>query len=201
MRLVNLKNNLRQKNCRFHNLKVCMHFIYKLSFGVIILVFITTFFSCSESDKRSIEKSAAAFDIKQAEASIAQSNQAFMKSFKAGDSVAVANCYTTDAKTMASHLPSQKGKDAIMHFISQVIKKGYRDFNLSTTKIWGDSSIVAEEGIYNISDTAGKQVDKGKYIVLWKQEAGNWKMFRDIWTTDLPDTTSIYTTPLIRKNK
>jgi hypothetical protein len=21
---------------------------------------------------------------------------------------------------------------------------------------------------------------------LWKQEAGNWKMFRDIWTSDLP---------------
>ena len=178
-----------------------MHLIAKFRFVIILTGFITIFFSCSESDKRSIENSASAFDIKQAEASIAQSNQLFMKSFKAGDSTAVANCFTTDAKAMASHLPAQKGRDNIMHFISQAMKKGYREFNLTTVKIWGDSSIVAEEGTYNISDTSGKEIDKGKYIVLWKQEAGNWKMYRDIWTTDLPDTTYVMMRPLTHKNK
>jgi len=176
-----------------------MRLISKFKFIFILIGFIAILFSCSESDKRSIEKSASAFDIKQAEASIAQSNQLFMKSFKAGDSTAVANCFTTDAKAMASHLPAQKGRDNIIHFISQAMKKGYSGFNLSTTKIWGDSSIVAEEGAYTILDISGKEVDKGKYIVLWKQEAGNWKMFRDIWTTDLPDTTSVMVKPLTRK--
>jgi hypothetical protein len=52
-------------------------------------IIITIFFSCNAADKRSIEKSASAFDLKQAEASIAQSNQNFMKSFKAGDSLGV----------------------------------------------------------------------------------------------------------------
>lgn len=178
-----------------------MHLFSKLNFIIVLIGFNAVFFSCSESDKRSIENSASAFDIKQAEASIAQSNQVFMKSFKAGDSSAVANCFTTDAKTMAAHLPPQKGRDDITHFIGLAMRKGYRSFNLATTKVWGDSSIVAEEGTYNISDTTGKQVDKGKYIVLWKQEAGNWKMFRDIWTTDLPDTTGIQIKPLNRKNK
>ena len=52
-----------------------------------------TLFSCNENDKISIEKSASAFDIKQAEASITQSNQNLMKSFKAGDSIGVALFY------------------------------------------------------------------------------------------------------------
>lgn len=148
-------------------------------------IIITVFFSCNAADKRSIENSASAFDLKQAEASIAQSNQAFMKSFKAGDSLGVANSYTTDAKTMGPNRPAIIGRANIEHFISETMKKGKKTYDLSTIKVWGDSSVVAEEGVYKISDSANKQVDKGKYIVLWKLEAGNWKMFRDIWSTDL----------------
>lgn len=165
------------------------------------LIIITIFFSCSEQDKRSIENSASAFDIKQAEASITQSNQNFVKAFKAKDSVGVASCFSTEAKAMPANMPAIKGRANIRSFVSQVMQKGLKDFDLSTIKIWGDSSIVAEEGTYNVSDTAGKQMDKGKYIVLWKQESGNWKMFRDIWTSDLPDTTLAAKKPLLQKNK
>ena len=66
-----------------------------------------------------------------------------------------------------------------------------RNFELKTIKIWGDSSILAEEGIYKYSDSNGKQLDKGKYIVLWKLESGNWKMYRDIWTSDLPSVAMV----------
>lgn len=148
--------------------------------------FVVLLFSCNEGDRRSIENSASAFDIKQAEASIAQSNQSFMKSFKAGDSIGVSNCYTTDAKTMAANMPPVIGRDDIKHFISETMNHGIKFFDISTVKVWGDSSMVAEEGTYKISDSTEKQVDKGKYIVLWKPEAGNWKMFRDIWTSSVP---------------
>ncbi|MEO8412105.1 MAG: ketosteroid isomerase family protein [Ginsengibacter sp.] len=157
-----------------------------LKYFALSVCFFTLLFSCNEGDKRSIENSAAAFDIKQAEAAIAQSNQSFMKSFKAGDSIGVSNCYTTDAKTMSANMPPFIGREDIKHFISETMKRGIKLFDISTVKIWGDSSMVAEEGTYKILDSTEKQVDKGKYIVLWKPEAGNWKMFRDIWTSSLP---------------
>jgi ketosteroid isomerase-like protein len=135
-----------------------------------------------------IENSASAFDIKQGEASILQSNQHFMKSFESEDSVGVSNSYTTDAKVMAPNLPSITGRENIKHFISETMTKGIADFDLHTVKIWGDSSILAEEGTYRLSDNKKNLLDKGKYIVLWKQEAGNWKMYRDIWTSDLPSS-------------
>ncbi len=160
--------------------------------------FITLLLSCNENDKMTIENSASAFDIKQAEASITQSNQNFMKSFNAGDSAGVASCYTSDAKTMAAHMPSVKGRNNIIHFISESMKGGSKKLNLSTLQISGDSSIVAEEGTYALSDSSGKSIDKGKYIVLWKQESGNWKMFRDIWTTDLPDSALLKKSAVIK---
>ncbi len=159
----------------------CKPFLIYITIGLIL-------YSCNANDKLDIEKSAAAFDIKQGEASVKQSNQNFMKAFKAGDSVAVSNCYTTDAKAMVANMPSIEGRDDIKHFISNLMNTGIKNFDLHTIKIWGDSSILTEEGSYKSYDTEGKQLDKGKYIVLWKMEAGNWKMFRDIWTSDLPLT-------------
>lgn len=152
-----------------------------------LFVFISLFFSsCNQQDKMEIEKSASAFDIKQGEASVLQSNQNFMKSFKSKDSVAVSNCYTTDAKLLADHSGTVNGRNKIVHYISAEMENGVTDVDLHTTKIWGDSTILAEEGTYETSNKDGGHLDKGKYIVLWKQEAGNWKMYRDIRTSDLP---------------
>ncbi|HXS57664.1 MAG TPA: DUF4440 domain-containing protein [Hanamia sp.] len=153
---------------------------------LILFCFILILSACNENDRLDIERSASAFDIKQGEASVKQSNKNFMKAFETNDSAAVANCYTTDAKAMLANRTSIEGKDSIRHFYAGAMKNGVRNFDLKTIKIWGDSSILAEEGLYKYSDSNGKQLDKGKYIVLWKLESGNWKMYRDIWTSDLP---------------
>lgn len=159
----------------------------KLSQGFFLLILISFIAgSCNENDKLDIERSAAAFDIKQGEASIKQSNQLFMKSFERGDSTEVSNCFTTEAKLMIADMPAVEGRNDIRHFISMAMRKGIKNFELKTIKIWGDSSILAEEGTYKMLGSDDNQLDKGKYIVLWKQEAGNWKMFRDMWTSDLP---------------
>lgn len=158
-----------------------------LSYAVLSVFLITTFVSCiNEQDKIAIEKSASAFDIKQGEASIKQSNQRFMKSFESADSVEVSNCFTTKGKIMIANTPPIEGRDKIETYMGSLMSAGIKTFELKTIKIWGDSSILSEEGTYEMSDIDNNKVDKGKYIVLWKPESGNWKMFRDTWTSDLP---------------
>ena len=144
--------------------------------------------SCNAQDKIEIERAASSFDIKQGEASIMQSNQNFMEAFENRDSVGVANCFTTDAKLMCSNKPSIESKENIRRYFSNMMQTGVTKIDLHTVNIWGDSSILAEEGTYRFSGEKENQTDKGKYIVLWKQEAGNWKMYRDIWSTDLPSS-------------
>ena len=165
--------------------------MYLFSFRSVIAFIIAASLitiACNPQDKVEIEKSASSFDIKQGEASIMQSNHNFMKAFQNDDSVSVANCFTTDAKLMCSNRPAIVGNENIRQYFSKIMESGVAKIDLHTIQISGDSSILAEEGTYKFSDKKEQQTDKGKYIVLWRQEAGNWKMYRDMWTSDLPSS-------------
>ena len=50
--------------------------------------------------------------------------------------------------------------------------------------------MLAEEGVYVFSDKDGNELDKGKYITLWRKESGKWKIFRDCVNSDLPIVSS-----------
>lgn len=157
--------------------------------GTFLVALLTVILiGCDEQDKIAIEKSASVFDIEQGKASIQQSNIRFMNAFKEGDSVEVANCFMKNGVIMIDGFPSIEGREAITHFFSQVMANGVKKYELETKNIWGDSSILVEEGVYKLTGKEKKEVGKGKYIVLWKQESGNWKMFRDIWARDFPST-------------
>ena len=161
-------------------------FLRNGSFLVILMTIILI--GCDEQDKIAIEKSASVFDIEQGKASIQQSNLRFMSAFKEKDSVEVANCFMKKGVIMIDGYPSIEGREAITHFFSQVMSNGVKKYELETKNIWGDSSILVEEGVYKLTGKEKKEVGRGKYIVLWKQESGNWKMFRDIWARDFPST-------------
>lgn len=133
-----------------------------------------------------IEKSASAFDIKQGEASVMQTNQHFIKSFKAADSVEAAQSFTANAQLFLANRPPIEGRKEIGHFFSEMIKSGSTEIKLNSIKIWGDSTILVEEGKYMLLNKKGDQADKGAYIALWQQESGNWKIYRDIWASSVP---------------
>ena len=78
------------------------------------------------------------------------------------------------------------GTAAITGFFSGGYALGIRNGKLTTEEVMGGPEVVSESGKYIISDSAGKTMDEGKYMVLWKQENGKWKMYRDIWNSDLP---------------
>lgn len=159
-----------------------------VSLNRILLLVILSFAmqSCSQQDKMEIEKSASAFDIKQGEASVMQSNRHLIKSYKASDSAEIAQSFTTDAQLLWANQAPIEGRNEIGHYFSEIIKLGSTDVKLNTMKIWGDSAILVEEGKYLLLNKKGHQTDKGSYIALWQQESGNWKIYRDIWVSSVP---------------
>lgn len=158
---------------------------YRLFITAALVMSLTVMYSCSEQDKKEIIESASSFDIKQGEASILQANQRLIKSFKENDSLKAVSCFAQDARLMIAGRPSIEGTPAIVSYVSDLMDSGINKLDLKTEKIWGDSSIIAEEGTYKMSHD-DLLVDKGKYIVLWKPEAGNWKIFRDMLSSNLP---------------
>jgi len=126
------------------------------------------------------------FDIEVAKTEIDKANLEFVDLFNKSDSVGLAGMFTVDGKSMEPNEPAFIGRKAIQTHYSIVMNSGANQLGLVTTGLWGDENMLAEEGEFTFSDKDGKQLDKGKYIVLWKMEGGTWKLFRDCYNSDLP---------------
>jgi ketosteroid isomerase-like protein len=66
-----------------------------------------------------------------------------------------------------------------------IVNSGITSADLRLENIYGTEDLIAEEGeltLY-VGDMA---VAEEKYIVLWKKEDGKWKLFRDIFNSNLP---------------
>jgi len=103
-----------------------------------------------------------------------------------GDNEGSANCYTLDAKLMLPNFPAIVGRKSISAIYLAAKNAGEGSLIFSTISVWGNSKMIEEEGTYVLGSTQGKQLDKGKYISLWKQEGGKWRIFRCCLNSDLP---------------
>ena len=79
-----------------------------------------------------------------------------------------------------------EGKSSVIGSMSkQLAAMGVKSFTLNAGDITGNADQVVETGTWEMGD-GSKTIDKGKYIVVWKKENGNWKLWRDIWNSDNP---------------
>lgn len=155
----------------------------KLSNLFVLALFVTILSACkSDAAKTEI----AAFNLDSAKAAIAASNQAFSESWGTGDSVKFVNCYATDGIMSPPNMPALSGTAAITAFFNEGYKWGIRNVAVKTSDVFGNADCVVETGTYELFMENNVSGDKGKYIVMWKPENGTWKMFRDVWNSDLP---------------
>lgn len=129
---------------------------------------------------------AAAFDIEAAKKAIEERNNLFMDLFSKGDSIGLANLYTKDAKFMGANTESAVGRSNIQSAFAGFINSGIAKIELKTNELWGDENMLVSEDDWKLFIKDGTEVDRGKAIVIWKKEDGKWKLFRDIFNSDLP---------------
>jgi ketosteroid isomerase-like protein len=153
-------------------------------FAFCTVVFATIALSSCNNEVPKTET--ALFSLDSAKAAIAASNKIFGQSFATGDSMAFINCYTSDACINPSNMPRMCGPQAITAFFNGGYKMGVRDIKLTTEEIMGGKDAVIETGKYEMFVAGNVSAEKGKFIVIWKEENGKWKMHRDIWNSDNP---------------
>ena len=154
----------------------------------ITCLFIACSNTASESGTNiSAEKETkSTFDLAAARKAIDSTNAVFAGLVSKGDSAGLAAMYATDAKMMGANIPAASGRKAIQSaFAGLFAALGQLDLTPTAVDLWGNNDMVIEEGTYAMSQK-GKEIDKGKYIVIWKMEDGKWKLFRDIFNSDLP---------------
>jgi uncharacterized protein (TIGR02246 family) len=113
-------------------------------------------------------------------------NAQFVAAFGQGNSKGVAALYTLNAQLMPEGSDAIKGRAAIQTFMQGVIDSGVASVSLTTLEKFGSGSTATEVGVYEMHDKAGKGVDHGKYLVLWRKVNGAWQLHRDIFNSSVP---------------
>ena len=126
---------------------------------------------------------ACADDLK---ATIMAADAAWSAALANGDAKEVAAIYSADGQILAEGSDPVKGTADLTKFIQGVLDEGVRSVVLTTLEVVGQGRYATEVGSYVMKDKAGKEIDHGKYMELWRLEKGVWKLHRDIFNSSVP---------------
>lgn len=144
-----------------------------------ILILLLLWANLAQSQKSS-------FDLTAVRQHIDLANQRYGERFQTNDPRFYEERYTEDACILPEETGRICGREAIRaYYYNDGQNQGFR-LTINALEISGGPAAVVEEGTYELTDTSGKVLDKGKFITTWVQEKKTWKLRREIWTTDLP---------------
>lgn len=123
-------------------------------------------------------------DDKSVAAAVAEVNQELEAALSAGDAARAAAIYSKDAQLLPPSSPLVSGDANIANYWQAGFDGGLGGAELETLELDVPSKDKAiEVGSYVLLDKEGAEIDRGKYLVVWKMEDGAWKYHRDIWNS------------------
>ena len=121
-----------------------------------------------------------------AQDAILEANEKLMAKFRSGDTAAIADFYTEDGWVMPPGSASAAGKADIRAFWKGLWDSGVREIKLNEGDVESCGDMAVEVSTVELLGKDGQTVDRGKYIVVWKLENGEWKLHRDIFNSNRP---------------
>jgi len=118
------------------------------------------------------------FDMQKAKSFIDSINTKFSEQTKLGDSIALASHYSSDAAILLPNTEPIRGEE-ILSAWGSMIRAGYADITFQTIDLIGSNDFLIETG-YIITKINEDNIDKSKYLVIWKKQNGEWKLYRDM---------------------
>jgi len=117
---------------------------------------------------------------------IVAADQTFMTIFSRGDAAGLAALYTENGQFLPPNSDFVTGTQAIQATFQAFMDMGIKAIKLETIEVEGYGDTASEVGKYTLEGEGGQVLDQGKFIVIWKQEAGQWKLHRDIINSSMP---------------
>lgn len=114
----------------------------------------------------------------------------WLQLIKSKDAAAIAQMYAEDGAFMPPNAAIGKGRPAIeKNWAGMMATPGF-DLTFAPEQIVLSSSgdMALDRGTYRltVAPNGTKQVDTGKYVVVWRKIDGEWKAAADIINSDLP---------------
>ena len=122
-------------------------------------------------------------DVREA---IVAADETFISTFNRGDAAGIADLYTKNGQFLPPNSDFVTGKQAIQATFQAFMDMGVKAVKLEAIEVEGYGDTASEVGRYTLEGKGGQVLDQGKFIVIWKQEAGQWKLHRDIINSSMP---------------
>jgi len=144
---------------------------------------------CSDRPDAGGRDAAPVFDLEATRAIITKQNTQFGVAHIAGDVAAIDAMFAPDARSYPPGASAAIGIEAIHALTVDFLKAGVTEFREETASFYGNAEYVIDEGSYLL--TYGRGItERGKYVNVWKQVNGQWRIQSNIWNADAPDSTS-----------
>jgi uncharacterized protein (TIGR02246 family) len=117
---------------------------------------------------------------------IRRANATFEANFERGDAAAVASLYTPNGVLLPTGMEPIEGPAGIQAFWQGAMEMGIKRVKLHTREVEQLTDTAIELGNYTLYGPQDMQLDQGKYVVVWKEQEGKWKLHQDIWNTSQP---------------
>ncbi|MFZ9396619.1 MAG: YybH family protein [Erythrobacter sp.] len=114
----------------------------------------------------------------------------WLELIKTKDAAAIAHMYTEDGAFMPANAPIGKGHAEIQANWAAMLETPGFELTFAPEQIDVSSSgdMALDRGTYRltVAPDGTKQIDTGKYVVVWRKVDGEWKAAADIINSDLP---------------
>jgi len=145
------------------------------SLFLITVIIISTGCQQQTTDTKPVSEE---FNMQEAKSFIDSINTKFSEQIQNGDSMALASHYATDAAILLPKSEPIKGKD-ILSAWGSMLREGTEETTFQTIDLIGSNDFLIETG-YISTKGSDSSISKSKYLVVWKKQNGEWKLYRDM---------------------
>lgn len=120
------------------------------------------------------------------QSAIAAANEQFMATFVSGDAAGMAAFYTEDGQLLPPNGDFVTGRESLQNFWQSLFDSGLKGVKLEIVEAKVMGELAYEMSTYTLYTADNQVADQGKYIIIWQQVEGQWKIHRDIFNSNLP---------------
>ncbi|MCB0649158.1 MAG: nuclear transport factor 2 family protein [Saprospiraceae bacterium] len=154
--------------------------------NLILLIFILGFILYSCVDVKTKKEQVIEFDLNAAKVEIQEKTQLFTNAHITKDTSYLNASFTDDARVFPPNSAVVSGLKAIAQLNYDWVNYGIYEFTEESTSLYGNEDYLIDEGSYYLRYGEENTLDTGKYINIWKNIDGEWKIYSNIWNTNLP---------------
>jgi ketosteroid isomerase-like protein len=129
----------------------------------------------SERPKRPLDLAAAARELRLRE-------REYAAALERRDLDALADFYTKDAQVAAPSFPVAYGRRSVRGILQQIVDAGVTRVAFEPRELYPVGDLACQVGSARFTQASGAAVSVNRFMTLWKNEDGTWRIHRD-WAT------------------